>query len=181
MTQCGVLSHWVVTDDSMRSPVTLGRDRSSTRSSATLASDRNLTRGSVTLAQDRNSTQSSVTRSHDIVGRRSYVTLFHKNTGRRSYVTLFRKNTGRRSYDIRFHKKYKNENIIFISRQILFCLKLAPVKTLHEPIVNEVGSHVMTSCKKNGVSRRPENIWAACCIKTIDVQSRQSVLVCRLY
>jgi len=105
MTRCGVLSHRAVTDDSMRSPVTLGRDR-------------NLTRSSVTLSQDRNSTQSSVTRSRDIVGRRSYVTLFRKNKGRRSYVTLFRKNTGRRSYDILFHKKYKNENIIFISRQI---------------------------------------------------------------
>ena len=117
MTQCGVLSHWVVTDDSMRSPVTLGRDRSPTRSSATLTSDRNLTRGSVTLTQDRNSTQSSITRSHDIVGRRSYVTLFHKNKGRQTYVNLFHKNKGWRSYDTLFHKNTTNENIIFISRQ----------------------------------------------------------------
>ena len=61
-----------------------------------------------------------------------------------------------------------------------YSLKLAPAKTLPESTVNEVRSHVMISCKKNGVSRRPENMWTACCIKTIDVQSRQSVLVCRL-
>ena len=86
MTRCGVLSHWAVTDDSMRSPVTLGRDGSSTRSS--VASDRNLTRGSVTLAQDRSSTQSSVTRSRDITERRSYVTLFHKNARRGDDIYL---------------------------------------------------------------------------------------------
>jgi len=110
-------SRRIVTDGSMRSPVTLGRDGSPTQSSVTLASDRNLTQGSVTLAQDRSSTQSSVTWSRNMIKRRSYVTLFRKNTGRRSYVTLFRKKTGRRSYDTLFHKNITNENIIFISRQ----------------------------------------------------------------
>ena len=76
--------------------------------------------------------------------------------------------------------KMQDEEIIFISMQNYYCLKLAQAKTLAESTVSEVRSHVMTSWKKNGVSRRPENIGPAFSIKTIDVQSRQSVLVCRL-
>jgi len=77
--------------------------------------------------------------------------------------------------------KMQDEEIIFISMPNYYSLKLAQAKTLLESTVKEVrSSHVMISCKKNGVSRRPENVWPACCIKTIDVQSRQSVLVCRL-
>jgi len=64
--------------------------------------------------------------------------------------------------------------------QNYYNLKLAQDKILPESTANEVRSHVMTSYKKNGVSRRPENAEPAFSIKTIDAQSQQSVLVCRL-
>jgi len=61
--------------------------------------------------------------------------------------------------------KMQDEEIIFISMQNYHGLKLAQAETLPESTANEVRSHVMISCKKNGVSRRPENIEPAFFIK----------------